>query len=154
MLLLAVIIGIGLGFLTAAGRLGSDNLPATVVARVNGTDIQLGEYNRALRLFASEKRDPINNHDRKLVLERMVEEELLVQYGVATGLVRNDRGVRTAVLQTMLTGLMVEVDAREIASENPTTGMIKTTHDTQLREYLEQLREVATLRWTVADSGP
>ena len=168
MLLLATMIGIVLGSLTAADWFGSDNLPATVAARVNDTDIQLLEYHRALRLFASEKRDPIGDHDRRLVLERMVQEELLVQHGVVSGLVRSDRGVRTAVVQTMLTGLLVEVeaDAGEVASKNSAPGMIKPTtsgqmaaaketrHDTELREYLGQLREVATLRWTVGGSSP
>ena len=143
MLLLAAIIGIGLGSLTAAGWLGSDNLPGTVVARVNDTDVQLGEYNRALRLFASEKRDPIRDHDRNLVLERMVEEELLVQHGVASGLVRGDRGVRTAAIESILTGLLVEIEA----------DATDTTHDIELREYLGQLREVATIRWLDGDLG-
>lgn len=165
-LILAANIGIGLGCFTAADWFGNDHLPGTAVARVNDTDIQLLEYRRALRLFASEKRDPLRDHDRTLVLERMIEEELLVQHGVASGLVRGDRGVRTAAIQSILTGLLVEIeaDAKESVSKNDTTETIKatpadgiadasdTTHDTELREYLGQLREVATIRWM--DGGP
>lgn len=118
-LLLAAIIGIGLGTLTAADWFSSDNLPDTVVARVNDTDVQLAEYQRALRLFASERRDPITDHDRALVLERMIEEELLLQHGVTSGLVRGDRAVRTAAIQSILTGLLVEIEAnaREVVSK-------------------------------------
>lgn len=166
-LILAAIIGMGLGCLTAADWFGNDHLPSTAVARVNDTDIQLLEYRRALRLFASEKRDPLRDHDRRLVLERMVEEELLVQHGVASGLVRSDRGVRTAVIQSMLTGLLVDVEAgaREVVSKNSATGMINattagetagatdTTPDTELHDYLGQLREVATIRWMDGEPG-
>ncbi len=54
---------------------------ATVVASVNGSRLELDEYHRALRLFASEKRSAITTDDRSLILERMIEEELLLQYG-------------------------------------------------------------------------
>ncbi len=156
-LLLAGIIGIGLGSLTAADWLGGDNLPHTVVARVNDADIQRVEYDRALRLFASEKRDPLGDHDRALLLRRMVEEELLVQHGVASGLVRSNRGVRTTVIQSIVAGLLVEVEADagtiEPAPARAIADTRESNHDTELREYLEQLRAVATLRWMDGSSG-
>ena len=139
-LLLAAIIGIGFGSLTAADWFGNYTLPDTVVARVNDTDIQLGEYHRALRMLSSERRDPLTEQDRTLVLERMIEEELLLQHGLASGLVHSDRDVRTAVTQSILTGLLVDVEA-------------DATTTTELREYLGQLREVATLRWMVGGPG-
>ena len=143
-LLLAAVIGIGLGSLTAAGWIGGDSLPGTVVARVNDTDIRLGEYNRALSLFASEKRDPIKNQDRMLVLERMVEEELLIQHGLHSGLIRSDQSVRAAIVQSMLAGMLVETEA----------GAGKVSDDTQLREYLGQLREASNVRWMTGGAGP
>lgn len=161
-LALAAIIGIGLGCLTVAGWVGVDQLPGTVIARVSDTDIRLVDYQRALRLFASEKRDPITDHDRSLVLERMVEEELLIQHGVAAGLVRGDRRVRTTVIQSILTGLMVELDAeaKEAVGNNdsPETGNAgatadATAHNTLLREYLGQLRDAASIRWVDGGSA-
>jgi len=137
MLIVAAIIGIGLGSLTAADWLGNDRLSGTVVARINDTDIPLHEYQRALAMFASEKRDPLNDHDRTLVLERMVEEELLVQHGVDSGLVRGDRGVRTVAIESILSGLIVDIEA----------DATDATRDTRLREYLGQLHDVASIRW-------
>jgi len=166
-LALGAIVGIGLGCFTVAGWIGADRLPDTVIARVNDTDIRLLEYQRALRMFASEKRDPVTDHDRAMVLERMVEEELLVQHGVASGLVRGDRGVRTTVIQSVLTGLMVELEAevKDVAGEKKSTepvvarsageiaGAADTTHDALLREYLGQLRDAASIRWVEGGSG-
>lgn len=160
-LALGAIVGIGLGCLTAAGWIGADPLPNTVIARVNDTDIRLLDYQRAVRMFASEKRDPVTDHDRAMVLERMVEEELLVQHAISSGLVRGDRGVRTTVLQSMLTGLMVELEAevKELAGNNNSAETIVTgsateiahaadaPQDALLREYLGELRETATIRW-------
>ena len=156
-LALGALVGIGLGFLTVAGWIGTDRLPDTVAAQVNDTDIRRLDYQRALRMFASEKRDPVNDHDRALELERMVEEELLVQHGIASGLARGDRGVRTKVIQSILTGLMVELEAEVNEAEGRTysaetiaaeiADAADPPRDALLREYLEQLREAATIRW-------
>ncbi len=166
-LVLGAIVGIGFGCFTVAGWIGADRLPDTVVARVNDTDIRLLDYQRALRMFASEKRDPVTDHDRAMVLERMVEEELLVQHGVASGLVRGDRGVRTTVIQSVLTGLMVELEAevKDVAGTNNNAGTVVTKsaaeiavaadapRDALLREYLGELLEAATIRWVDGGSG-
>ncbi len=167
-LALGAIVGLGLGGLSVAGWIGTDPLPGNVVARVNGAEIRLAEYQRALALFGSEKRDPVTHHDRALILERMVEEELLVQHGVASGLVRGDPGVRTTVLRAMLTGVMVELEAEAsefagagsdldadgaaLAKEKDEANV--ATRDTLLREYLDHLRDAATIRWAGGGSQP
>ncbi len=165
-LLLGAIIGIGLGGLTAAGWIDTDPLPHSLIARVNDTEIPLREYERALRLFASEKREPINAHDRALILERMIEEELLVQAAVASGLVRGDRGVRTTILRTLLAGLMIELEAEAPANgpgdlENLATmdadqklDTSAASRDALLRDYLGRLRDSAEIRWVDKGGRP
>ena len=76
LLLLGACAGLLLGGLAAAGKLGSDQLPDSIVAQVNGVPLSADEYQRALSLFGSEKRGPVSDRDRALVLERMIEEEL------------------------------------------------------------------------------
>jgi hypothetical protein len=116
------------------------------VASVNGSPLDLEQYQRAVRLFASEKRSAVTLEDRSLILERMIEEELLLQYGVEAGLVRNDPGVRAEVLRSVMTSLTAELQARgEGESERS-----PSRYD-PLAEYLGQLRSGATIRW--AGSG-
>ena len=160
-LALGAILGIGFGWLTAAGWIGTDKLPNTVIARVNDTNIRLVEYQRALRLYASEKREPVTDYDRELLLERMIEEELLLQHGAASALARGDRGVRTTVMRSILAGLMVELEAEAEGvaekSDNSKTGTAisvgevadatDTARDNLLRDYLDQLRDAASIEW-------
>ncbi|MFT5483805.1 MAG: hypothetical protein ACI9GW_002464 [Halieaceae bacterium] len=142
-LMLAAIVGVVLGFLVATDNFEIESLPETVVARVNHADILLDEYELALRMLASERRFPLNNLDRKLVLERLIEEELLVQHGVSSGLVRVDRSVRAAVIQSVLAGLMMDIEA----------DVSDAVGEEELREYVDQLREVATLVWVHGAPG-
>ena len=121
----------------------------SVVARVNGTPLESAEYQRALHLFASEKRSAINGSDRSLILERMIEEELLVQYGVKVGLVRTSAAVRSEVLQSVMAGLTVEFEARGDDGRDPGRD-----RDDRLAEYLGQLRDAATIRWPASGQPP
>ena len=119
---------------------------AGAVASVNGSPLDLEQYQRAVRLFASEKRSAVTTEDRSLILERMIEEELLLQYGVEAGLVRNHPAVRAEVLRSVMTSLTAELQARG-------EGEVKTgqARYDPLAEYLGQLRSGATIRW--AGSG-
>ena len=125
----------------SAGR----GVDATAVAAVNGRRLDLDEYQRAVRLFASEKRSAVTTDDRELILERMIEEELLLQYGVAVGLVRDDPAVRGEVLRSVMTSLTAEQQARGCDEVN--RGPVR--YD-PLAEYLGQLRSGATIRWSVS----
>src|SRR4030095_3771751 len=64
--------------------------PAKAAASVNGSLIRLEEYDRAVAAFASDRREPIGPAERRHVLDRMLDEELLVQRGVELGLARTD----------------------------------------------------------------
>ncbi len=147
MLAAGSMIAIMLGSLAALGWGSANSLSPLVAARVNDTDIRQVEYQRALKLFASEKRDPLTDADRSLVLERLIEEELLIQHGVSTGLVREDRGVRAAVLQSMLTGLMAELEAKSGAKEEGAKEAADGFKGAALKNYLAQMREAANIRW-------
>src|SRR5262245_15749646 len=64
------------------------------VASVNGTAIREEDYERALAAFASDRRSPVEAGDRRHVLDRLIDEELLVQRGLDLGFSRSDRRVR------------------------------------------------------------
>jgi hypothetical protein len=121
LLLLAAgsIVGILLGIATAFPRSGSDAgaLPDDAIALVNGRPISEEEYTRAVALLASDKRTGVTDADRAHVLNRLIEEELLVQRGIESGLVDSDRTVRQAITQAMLAAVVAESVSAQPAEE-------------------------------------
>jgi hypothetical protein len=91
-----------------------------------------------LKLVAEGKNSPLTSNDRNLVLERLIQEELLVQRAIANNLLRTDLKVRTAVLQSVLAGL--DIQARAEADTNDGSG---------LRAYLVELRNSADIEIAV-----
>lgn len=80
----------------AAGALSA------AVASVNGTPIRTEDYQRAVAAFADDRRSPIEAADRRHVLDRMIDEELLVQRGLELDLARRDRRVRADIVSAMI----------------------------------------------------
>jgi hypothetical protein len=81
---------------------GEGALPPDAVARVNGTVIRAEEYERLLAALATDRRTALSGEDRRRVLERLIEEELLVQHALALGLARSDRRVRADLVSAVL----------------------------------------------------
>lgn len=111
----SVLLGLGaaLGLtLAAASLLAPDDgtLAPEVVARVNGVDIRRDEYLRAVAALASDRRNPLGDSDRRLVLDRLIDEELLVQHALALGLASNDRRVRSDLVSAVMGGLIASTD--------------------------------------------
>ncbi len=72
----------------------SAHVPDDAVAVVNGTEISRADYERAVAAVTTARRD-VDARVRRRVLERLIDEELLVQRGVELGLARRDPRVRT-----------------------------------------------------------
>jgi hypothetical protein len=98
----------------AWGLLGSDArsaaLPDGAVASVNGTLLYAEDYQRLVEGVESDTREPAGPELRRRVLDRMIEEELLVQRGVELGLVESDRRVRADITQAMIQSIVVETE--------------------------------------------
>ncbi len=114
LLLLGALAGLG----TAAASLlgpsaGSDRLPADAAARVNDTVIRADEVARVLAALEGDRRTPLTDEDRRRVLDRLIEEELLVQHALALGLARSDRRVRADLVSAVLGSLAAAGDGYE-----------------------------------------
>jgi parvulin-like peptidyl-prolyl isomerase len=100
--------------LAAFGLLGTDAsraaLPRGVVASVNGKLIQAEDWVRLVEGLESDTRESASPELRRRVLDRMIDEELLVQRGVELGLVESDRRVRADLTQAMIQSIVVEVE--------------------------------------------
>jgi parvulin-like peptidyl-prolyl isomerase len=94
------------GLLTSSPESG-DGLPAHAVAAVNGEIVRVEEYQRAVQALASDRREPLSEEDRRHVLKRLLDEELLVQRGLELGLARHDRRVRGDIVSAVIQSVVV-----------------------------------------------
>ena len=110
-----------------AGDANEGRLPAHAAASVNGELIRLEELDRATAALASDRREPLGEADRARVLERLVEEELLVQRGLELGLARHDRRVRGD-----LVAAVIELAVSQAGEREPS--------EAELRDFYERHR--------------
>ena len=90
---------------------GSDELPDHYAARVNDQLISRAVLERALQRFAADSEDAMDETDASWVLQRLVEEELLVQRGLSLGMARSENDVRGAIVQSLVASVTAEADA-------------------------------------------
>ena len=83
------------------------------VASVNGEPISRADLERAVEALAQDRREALGPGERAHVLDRMIEEELLVQRGVEIGLLRSDRAVRAALVASMIDSLVAQAASAE-----------------------------------------
>lgn len=81
------------------------NQPAAVV---NGVPIPREALARAVLALENDSRNPVTEEREAAVLERLIEEELLVQHGVDLGLAETDFAARRALVQSVLTLAVAE----------------------------------------------
>jgi len=113
LLMLGALAGLGMAAASLLGSGGSGRLPDGAVARVNETLIRTEEYERLLAALESDRRTPLGDEDRARVLDRLIEEELLVQHALALGLARSDRRVRADLVSAVLGSLAAATDGYE-----------------------------------------
>ncbi len=83
-----------------------------VVAVVNDTAITRAKYLSYLEALATDKKDPIGTEDSQYVLQRIIEEELLVQRGVEVGLLESDKRTRAALVNGMISMTTTAAEAK------------------------------------------
>ena len=88
-------------------------LPDGAVATVNGTPVRAAEYERAVGALAADRRTPLGDVERRFVLDRLVDEELLVQRALELGLVRSDARVRSDLVAALVDSVTADASQRE-----------------------------------------
>ena len=116
----AGLVATGYGMLRQADP--NTQLPETVVASVNSTTIGRDVFDQALKSFGT---STLDQDDKTLLLERLVDNELLVQRGVELGMTESDIEVRNAIVNSLVASITAEADAA-----NPT--------DDELKKYLAE----------------
>jgi hypothetical protein len=84
-----------------------------VAAWVNRTVITEAKYQRALAALDQDTREPLSEADRQHVLDRLIDEELLMQRAITLGLDRSNPVVRNTLVSAMIEIIVSGVDQHE-----------------------------------------
>ena len=110
--LLAIGAGAGVALaatgLVASGVTRGRGLPPGAVARVNGALLRADDYTRSLDALERDRRGGAEPADRRFVLDRLIDEELLVQRGLELGLARQDARVRRDLTAAVIDAVVTE----------------------------------------------
>ena len=86
-------------------------MPEDAIAMVNEQVISRDTFNRTVERQQYDSEDPLTNQDRSWVLQRLIEEELLVQRGLDMGIAQSEMEVRSAIVRSLVASITAEADA-------------------------------------------
>ncbi len=105
-----LLLGLGAAVGLAAVAVGlmspTRGLPSHAVARVTNSVISSVEYERAVAALAADSRSVLSEADRQHVLDRLIDEELLVQHALDLELPRHDARVRADLVAAVIQALV------------------------------------------------
>ena len=103
LLLLASIIGTLLAIYSIMDtNKNYSSLPDNVAAVVNDKLIPNERYQTVIKLIENDKRDDLTDSDRSMALERIIEEELLIQYAYQNGFLEADDLLRKSIVRSVV----------------------------------------------------
>jgi hypothetical protein len=105
---LAGLVVAGIGILQQEAS--TDKLPENTVARVNDVMISRDVYDRAINRAINYAGQPVDGDDA-MMLQRLIDDELLIQRGVELGMTQSDVAVRQAVIDSLIASVTAEADA-------------------------------------------
>jgi hypothetical protein len=134
--LLLLVAAAGGALLAAVGLPGNANgpLPLDAIAQLPGKSISRAHYLQVLEQVAADRRSPMTAEDRWRLLDRLIEEQLLIDRSLAIDLPRINARVRKTIVNSIF-----EMAINDAAS---TSGNAEKA----LQEYVAELRELAQVR--------
>jgi len=154
LLLLASIIGTFLAIYSIVdSNKNFSSLPNDVIAIVNDKIIPSERYRTVIQLIQNDKRDDLTEADRKMALDRIIEEELLVQYAYQNGFLEADDLLRKSIVRSVVDSI-VEQSVSVIPDEDELRGFYQDnlgffTLDEQYRVVIlssENLSDIAAAK--------
>ena len=94
-------------------------------AKIEDTSISMEKYLVQLEGLAKAKKSPISQKDKEYVLERMIEEELLIKRALDLGMLENNPIARGTIVQQMIKTIIAENMRYEVS-------------DKELNEFFEE----------------
>ena len=103
---LGLIIGIVLAAMTIVKKNNIDD--QNYAAKIEDRFIPYERYQMQLEGLANDKRSPLTLEDKAYVLERMIEEELLIKRAIDLGMLENNPMARGTIVQQMIKNIISE----------------------------------------------
>jgi hypothetical protein len=116
--------GLAVALFTSLGPLDTGPAAGDLAARVGDGGVTRASYARAIEALEADKRNPLTAEDRARALDRLVDEELLVQRGIELGLPQSEPSVRKAIVDAMVQFAVAE-------------GAAGTPGDAELRRFYQ-----------------
>ena len=107
LLLLASIIGTFLAIYSIMEtNKNFSSLPDNIIATVNDKIIPSDKYQTIINLIQNDKRDELTKADREMALDRIIDEELLVQYAYKNGFLEADDLLRKSIVRSVVDSIV------------------------------------------------
>lgn len=118
LLLLAAFLGLLIALASSQTSDRNRLSEAGAIARVNDQHIDRTEYASAYQALLADKSKAPTAADKQLVLDRLIEEELLVQRGLEIGLLEGDAQVRKAVAMAVIEFVLAQNGSDALDEDN------------------------------------
>lgn len=136
----AGVLGLALAVFGAIGAPRFDALGVGAAATVDGRAIPREAALRAVEALNNDKRNAVTAADEAGALERLIEEELLVQRGIELGLAETDLAARKAIVQSVL-----QLAVAERAGRTPSDSELRRFYAENAAMFAPTARVRATL---------
>lgn len=115
--------------LAATGLLEPNVAPVDeeAAAEVNGWVVPKADFLSLVERIAEEKKRPLSTDEHSDILERLIEEKLLLQRGLELGLAERDPKVRKAISDAMVQSIIADVSALEPEADDLETFFEENT---------------------------
>jgi parvulin-like peptidyl-prolyl isomerase len=113
-LVLGILLGVLLASVSLIKRVNFE-ITGDWVANIEGVKITREKYLLQLEGLRTDKRSPLTKKDREFVLERMIEEELLIKRALDMGMLRTNPMARGTVVQQMINQIISDNDMVDIS---------------------------------------
>ncbi len=141
---LAGLVVAGVGILQQETKI--DTLPENAVARVNNVLIDRDIYDRAISRSTNYAGQPVEG-DEAMLLQRLIDEELLVQRGAELGMTQSDAAVRQAMIESLIASVTAEADAASPTDEALTQYLAENP------ERFSYISKVSAEAWQTDDES-
>jgi parvulin-like peptidyl-prolyl isomerase len=127
LLALGMFLGLALALssILQPGSSGRGPLPEGVAAVVNDREISEESFESAVRALAADSNGPVGEAERNHVLDRLIEEELLVQRAVELELDVKDKSIRNRLVSAMIETIVTGVDQQQFSNEEVEAFFLK-----------------------------
>ena len=88
------------------------------VAKIDERAISKEKYETYIESIAQSRKNGLIDSDPENILERMIDEELLIQRGIDLGMIENDSEIRSTIIQKMIGSIIAETDGLRISRKD------------------------------------